>query len=143
MTNLTDEYIEYIATSLVDCSLPKPEWTHKAHFAAALWLLNDPNTDPFISMPEIIRRYNEACGVSNTDNDGYHETITLASLRAARHSLQTANPSQRLSATLIDLLASGFGRSDWLLEYWSRECLFSVSARRNWIEPDLKTLPFP
>ena len=40
--NTTDEEIERIACGLLDLSLPKPEWTHRAHFAAALWLLAHP-----------------------------------------------------------------------------------------------------
>jgi hypothetical protein len=40
------------------------------------------------------------------------------------------------------LMASPLGRSDWLLAYWTRERLFSVDARRRWVEPDLKPLPF-
>jgi hypothetical protein len=28
------------------------------------------------------------------------------------------------------------------VEYWTRERLFSVEARRNWVEPDLAPLPF-
>ena len=35
-----------------------------------------------LSLP--IRAYNEATGVANTYTEGYHETITQASLRAAR-----------------------------------------------------------
>jgi hypothetical protein len=42
---------------------------------------------------------------------------------------------------LNELLASNCGRSDWLLEYWSKPVLFSMMARRAWIDPDLP-LPF-
>jgi hypothetical protein len=40
------------------------------------------------------------------------------------------------------LMASPLGRSDWLLAHWRRERLFSVEARREWVEPDLAPLPF-
>jgi len=36
---------------------------------------------------------------------------------------------------------SPLGQPQWLLEYWTRERLFSVEARRNWVEPDLAPLP--
>jgi len=39
-------------------------------------------------------------------------------------------------------MASSFGRSDWLLSYWTKPVLFSVAARRGWIGPDVKPLPF-
>jgi hypothetical protein len=122
--------------------LPKPQWTHAAHFAAALWVLTRPDMDATRDMPGLIRAYNEATGVANTDTSGYHHTITLASLRVARDWL--ARRGQRpLHALLNDLLASDHGRSDWPLEYWSKPLLFSVEARRSWIEPDLRPLPFP
>jgi hypothetical protein len=47
-----------------------------------------------------------------------------------------------LYEALNELLASRYGRSDWLLAHWSRPVLFSVAARRAWVEPDLQPLPF-
>jgi hypothetical protein len=137
----SDEEIDHIGLGLLERSLPKREWTHAAHFAAAFWLLRRPDADAARAMPGLIRAYNEATGVNNTDTTGYHETITLASLRAARAWL-AARPSAALHEALNELLASPYGRSDWLLAYWSRPVLFSVEARRNWVEPDLRPLAF-
>jgi len=36
------------------------------------------------------------------------------------------------------LMAGPLGRSDWPLAYWSKARLFSVEARRGWVEPDVK-----
>jgi hypothetical protein len=47
-----------------------------------------------------------------------------------------------LHQALHGLLASELGKSDWLFVYWSRVALFSVNARRSWIDPDLKPFPF-
>src|SRR5512146_44410 len=79
-----DTCIEHIARGLIDRTLPKSDWTHAAHFAAALWLLRHRGDAAFSDMPPLIRAYNEATGVANTDTSGYHETITIASLRVAR-----------------------------------------------------------
>ncbi len=133
--------IERIGRGLLERSLPKAEWTHAAHFAAAFWLLAHPQRDALREMPGLIRAYNEATGVRNTDTEGYHETVTVASLRAASAWLQERRDAP-LEAALAALLGSPFGRSDWLLQYWSRERLFSVQARRSWLEPDLAPLPF-
>ena len=137
----SDAEIERIGRGLIDRSLPKAEWTHAAHFAAAFWLLRRPDMNAAREMPGFIRAYNKATGTPNTDTGGYHETITLASLRAARSWL-AARPHASLHAVLEELMASSFGRSDWLLAYWTRPVLFSVAARRTWIEPDVKPLPF-
>jgi hypothetical protein len=137
----SDADIERIGRGLIDRSLPKAEWTHAAHFAAAFWLLRSPDLNAARDMPGFIRAYNEATGTPNTDTGGYHETITLASLRAASAWL-AARPRASLHSALEELMASPFGRSDWLLAHWTRPLLFSVAARRTWIEPDLEPLPF-
>jgi hypothetical protein len=133
--------IERIGRGLIDRSLPKVEWTHAAHFAAAFWLLRRPDMDAVRDMPGFIRAYNEATDTPNTDTGGYHETITVASLRAASAWL-AARPHASLHCALEELLSSPFGRSEWLLVHWTRPVLFSVAARRTWVEPDVKPLPF-
>ncbi len=138
---LTDADIARIGRGLVDRTLPKSEWTHAAHFAAAFWLITRDGADPEAQMPGLIRAYNAATGGVNSDTEGYHETITLASLRAARAVL-AARPHASLAQALGDLMAGPLGRSDWLLAHWSKDRLFSVAARRAWVEPDLQPLPF-
>ena len=133
--------VEYIGLHLLDRTLPKARWTHAAHFAAACWLLRRTGVDVVREMPGIIRAYNESTGVPNTDTGGYHETITMASLRASRAWL-AARPGEALHIAVNGLLGSEFGRSDWLLTYWSKPVLFSVDARRGWLEPNLRALPF-
>jgi hypothetical protein len=133
--------IDRIALGVVHRTLPKSEWTHAAHFAAAFWLIDRSGLNAMREMPGLIRAYNEATGVPNTDTSGYHETITLASLRAAYAWLATRT-HRPLHESLAEMLASEYGRSDWLLAFWSKPVLFSVDARRRWIDPDLKPLPF-
>jgi hypothetical protein len=131
-----------IGCGVLDLSLPKPRWTHAAHFATALWLIScRQDLDASRAMPGFIRAYNEATGVANTDTEGYHETITQASLRAARGFL-LQDRGRSLFETCNALMASPLGKSDWLFGYWSRTLLFSVEARRGWVEPDLKPLPW-
>jgi hypothetical protein len=137
----SDAEIAYIGEGLVHRTLPKSEWTHAAHFAAAFWLMSRPGIDPFVEMPTLIRAYNESTGTPNTDTGGYHETITVASLRVSRSWMDTYRDVAAYVA-LNALLASEYGRSDWLLKYWSRPVLFSVAARRNWVDPDIKAMPF-
>ena len=138
----SDEDIARAGAKFLDRSLPKPEWTHAAHFAVTLWLMRHrPDIRLENEMPDMIRAFNEATGTPNTDTSGYHETITQASLRAARARLLAA-PERPLHQILNMLLESSLGESKWLLDYWRRETLFSVEARRAWTPPDLKPLPF-
>jgi len=139
----SDAEIERLAHGLLACSLPKAEWTHAAHFAATLWLMRHrPDLDLPAALPGIIRAYNESVGGRNTDTEGYHETITQASLAAARTFLAGRPDAEPLRATVAALMASPLGKPDWILAFWSRELLFSTPARRGWVEPDLQALRF-
>ncbi|MBE9606539.1 hypothetical protein IAI18_16870 [Acetobacteraceae bacterium H6797] len=135
--------IDRIGLGLLDRSLPKPEWTHAAHLAAAAWLLcRRPKFVPERDMPAIIRAYNEATGVPNSDTRGYHETITFASLRAVRAFLDARDTDEPLHLALNALIASPYGSKRWVLEHWSEGVIFTPEARRRWVEPDIKPLPF-
>jgi len=139
----SDEEIARIAQGFLDRSLPREDWTHAAHFAATLWLMRHrPGMDLARDMPGLIRAFNEAKGGVNSDTSGYHETITQASLRAARPFLDANPPDLPLWQIVGALMKSELGNPNWLLEYWSRDRLMGVEARRAWMEPDLKPLPF-
>ncbi len=139
---VSEAAVERAGLGLIGRSLPKEEWTHAAHFAAVLWLLRrDGAALVAVEMPGLIRAYNEAVGGVNSDAEGYHETITQASIRAAADRLAAA-PEAPLHTILAGLLATRLGKPDWPLTHWSRERLFSVAARRGWLEPDLSPLPF-
>jgi hypothetical protein len=65
---MSDNEIATIGNGLLDRTLPKTAWTHAAHFAATLWLLQcRPEVEISHEMPGIIRGYNEATGGANTD----------------------------------------------------------------------------
>src|SRR6185369_7172589 len=52
-----------IGEGLFSCTLPRTEWTHAAHFAAALWLMRyRSDLDAAGTMPDLIRAYNESVG---------------------------------------------------------------------------------
>jgi hypothetical protein len=139
---VSDDEIAAIGSGLIDLTLPKSAWTHAAHFAATVWLLScRKDLDAARDMPQFIRRYNEATGTVNSDTAGYHETITQASIRAARDFL-ACNAGKGLCRTCNALMTSSLGDPDWLLAYWSRARLFSVTARRTWVDPDIRPLPF-
>lgn len=139
-----DTDIERIARGLLDRTLPKSAWTHAGHFAAALWLCRHrPDLTAPGAIRRLISRYNAASGTPNTDVGGYHHTITLVSMAAAASHLAAAPPEMPLHMLLASLLESPCGRSDWLLAYWRSDRLFSLAARRSWLAPDLRPLPFP
>ena len=142
MSFSSDREIAELTDRFICKTLPKAGWTHAAHFAVALHLLRTRGAATYTDLPPLIRAYNEATGVANTDAEGYHETITIASIRAAQAHLQDAADGTPLHRVLSDLMASKFGRSTWMLTYWSEALLFSREARKQWRDPDLAPLDF-
>ena len=138
----TDDAVARVGEGLLHADLPKAEWTHEAHLAATLYLLlKHPEIDLDRDLPGLIRRYNESVGGVNDDSQGYHDTITRAYLRGIRLFLDEADRDAPLHALANDLLHSPMGRRDWPTRFWSKERLFSVAARRGWVEPDLAAMP--
>jgi hypothetical protein len=138
----SDAEIEHLGEGLVDCTLKREEWTHEAHLAATTYLLlRRPDIDLDKELGAIIRRFNESVGGVNSDTEGYHETITRAFLHGVRLFLSEADTSGPLHELINGLLMSPMGRRDWPLRFYSRELLFSVEARRHFVEPDVAALP--
>ena len=136
-----DSDIRAIGTGLLACSLPREAWTHEAHLGACLWLLTErPDVDVDAEIAGIIRRFNESVGGVNDDRQGYHDSITRAYVAGVRWFLSETTETE-LAARVNAMLLSDVGRRDWPLRFYSRERLFSVEARRGFVEPDLAPLP--
>lgn len=134
----SDSYVRRIGEGFLDRSLPEPEWTHAAHFAATLYLLRErPDINIDRELPGLIQRYNEATRVVNDDHGGYHETITRVYLAGVREFLSEQNESVSLGVSWERLMDSEYSAREYPLKFYSRERLFSVEARRTHIEPDL------
>src|SRR3954468_22416270 len=137
-----DAEIEHLGEGLLARTLAREEWTHEAHLAATTYLLlRRPDVDVDEELPETVRRFNESVGGVNSDTEGYHETITRSFLRGVRLFLAEADPNEPLHELVNELLLSAMGRRDWPLRFYSRERLFSVEARRAFVEPDVAAFP--
>ncbi len=117
--------------------LPKVRWTHHAHLVVGLWYVTRyPEDQALDVLRRRIRAYNEAVGTPNSDTGGYHETLTRLFVRGiAAH--QAGHGAESLAESLARLLRSPLGRKEWPLTLYTRDRLFSVEARRGWVEPDL------
>ena len=125
------------------CRLPKARWTHEAHLTAGFWYASrHPPAAALDLVRARIRAHNESVGTPNTDSSGYHETITRLYVSAIAHHLEQ-HRAVPLLESLRRLLASPLAQRDWPLQHYSRERLFSVAARRGWVEPDLLPMDGP
>jgi hypothetical protein len=140
---VTEAEVAGIGEGLLDRTLAPAIWTHAAHLAATVYLLTRrPELDLARELPRLIRVYNDATGVPNTDTHGYHETLTQFYLRAIAAFLARMPRNLGVAELANRLIASRFGQRDFPLTFYSRERLFSVAARRGWVEPDLAPFDF-
>jgi len=116
--------------------LPKAEWTHAAHVAmAAYFAFDHAAAATFAIMKTGILHHNTSVGTPNTDDNGYHETLTRfwsseigAFVRAGRY-------DSRWEAVRAAVLAFGSDR-DRFRRFYSFDVVRDRRARREWVAPD-------
>jgi hypothetical protein len=132
--------IEELVEAFLACTLPKEQWTHQAHLRVGLWhVLRYDAAGALRLLRTRIQSYNVSCGTMNTDHSGYHETITRFYVWVIDQFLRSADRQQGIDQLAQDLIHQ-CGDKSLPLRYYSRERLFSVLARRQWIEPDLAAM---
>lgn len=137
----SDAEVIRLGEGLLACGLVREDWTHEAHLAACLYLLTERrDVDVDAEIGGIISRFNESVGGVNDDHGGYHDTITHAFVAGVRLFLKDT-AAAGLAERVNGLLLSPMGARDWPLGFYSPELLFSVAARRGFVQPDLKPLP--
>ena len=135
--------IEQLVLAFEDATLPRSEWTHRAHLTVATWYLAKHSVamaTPLIR--EGILKLNATLGIVSDADHGYHETITRFYIGLIAHHLRTAGGNLPLVDAVNSLLASR-GHLGLALEYYRREHLMSREARARWVEPDLKPFEWP
>jgi len=134
----TDEEVLKLAKAFEERTLPKSEWTHAAHLVVGLYYCyRHPLGVAKNLMSDGIYWLNDAHGTPNTETSGYHETLTVFWLRTVAGYLDKTGREAGLAALANGLLAV-VNDSQLPLKYYSRERLFSVEARMNYVEPDLE-----
>ena len=121
----------HITEGLETATLPKPQWTHRAHVLAAVTLVRRHGPAEALARLRLaIPRYNEATGVANTDSGGYHDTITVFYVWAVDR-LVSAGLST--TAILWHPLTGFEAVSSW----YDPATLWSVAARRSFVPSNL------
>ena len=129
---------EAFARAFEDGSVTPAEFDHLAHVRVAwVYLRESASVDEALTrMRDGIRRFAAAAGVPQK----YHETITVLWMRILEE-VRTAGASGELSDVLREHPA--LADKELPLRYYSRERLFSDTARAAWVEPDIGVLARP
>lgn len=130
LKNLVDRWYEG--------TLPAKEWTHAAHVATCSYLVwNHPLADAYRLMKEGLYRFNAAVGTPNTEERGYHETLTKFWVTLLFYRIHRSHFNGCLQAANGMVTAyGGLSRAD--RGYYTFDVLTSKDARRRWIAPDVK-----
>lgn len=137
----THEAFDSFLRGFEDGTLPKSEWTHSAHVAAAASYLFGSNFETVLPLMRVrISAYNLAVGGANTPTSGYHETLTHFWLVIVADLLHRERPESRLAAARQAVAAFGEARTLHAL-YYSSDVVKDSAARQTWHEPDLLPLP--
>ena len=133
--------VDDLATGFVACTLPREAWTHAAHLIVGMWHIDRYGTEEALSRLRVgIRRLNESHGTPNSDDDGYHETITRAYVQLLSQYYASCAAEMSLGERVMRLLRSPLADRDALYAFYSRETLTAVDARSRWVEPDIAPL---
>lgn len=125
-----------------DHSLPKEEWTHRAHLKVAyLYLTQFSFAAALERLRTGIQAYNAAQGIQDTPTGGYHETMTQVWLQLVSTALRQFGPADTADA-FFDAQTQLCDKGTPLL-FYSRDRLMSPEAKRSFVAPDLAPLPKP
>lgn len=133
------EEINSFINKFMDCSLPKIEWTHKAHFVVGLYYLFHYKEGALDKIRVDIKKYNLSKGVENNESGGYHESVTRFYLWAINKFILKDLKEIDLS-TYNNMLCHEVSVKEFPYKYYSKDLLLSSKARLNWVEPDLMIL---
>lgn len=129
-----------LVTAFRASTLPQAAWTHEAHLRVGLWhVLAFGRDEAMRRLREGIVALNDAHGTPNTDERGYHETITWAYVQLLA-ALVDEHPAGTPLEMLADAAITRFSDSRVLLRYYSETRLRSVEARCSAVTPDLRAL---
>src|SRR4030088_1994651 len=115
--------------------LPKAEWTHAAHVAmAAYFAFDHAAAATFAIMKAGILHHNTSVGTANTEDNGYHETLTRFWSSEIGEFVRAGHCASRLEAVRAAVSAFGSDR-DRVRRFYSFDVVRDRRARREWVAP--------
>lgn len=140
MQKISAAFIQDLVAKFSEKTLPKTQWTHQAHILVALWQNMNHDFDKALEgVKAKIKAYNLSVGTQNTEDSGYHETLTIFWMLLTKDFL-LRNPSLDMDEACHRFLNSKFASKTIPFEYYTREVLFSKEARKTWINGDMQRM---
>src|SRR5689334_23383349 len=119
-----------------DGSLRADDWHHREHIKVAYLLLrNFPLTVAIDRMRAGLKKLNDAQGVPDSLERGYHETITQAWMRLVDFTLHESGPAADADQFFQD--HPELAQPKTLRLFYSKQRLMSAQAKAEYLTPDL------
>src|ERR1700756_898085 len=112
--------------------LPKSAWTHAAHVGMAAYFAFDHASEAtFAIMKSGILHHNTSVGTPNTEDNGYHETLTRFWAAEIAEFVRSGHFASRLEAVRAAVALYGANRDRYKL-FYSFDVVRDRRARREW-----------
>lgn len=129
--------LEDLVAKFNSCTLPKEKWTHEAHLIVAIWYCKTYDLPKALNLLRYhIKTFNISVGTPNSYTQGYHETLTRFWLLIAANFVNL-DKEKSFEETAEAFINSHWASRTLALGFYTKETLFSVVARKNWVDPDL------
>jgi hypothetical protein len=132
----TEEDIVHLVRSFENATITREEWKHREHLVVALYYVTHHDVATAIEQMRsgILNLLANGFKLDLSKEMPYHETITLFWTKAIAefHAAQNG----KLIGEMVDEMVGRFDK-DYPLRFYSRELLFSDTARAEYVEPDL------
>lgn len=140
MKNYTHTEITYIIERFNEMTLPKPDWNHEAHIILAFWYNLNFDFDAALTFVRRgIKEYNLSVGTLNTENSGYHETITVFWMIKTKNFI-VEKPDLNIDELINRFLCNEQSQFDIVFQYYTKEFLFSNEVRKAWANGNLQQI---
>ncbi len=119
-------------------TLPKARWTHGAHVGVAAYYAFEHGSGAVFQIMKLgILHFNVCVGTPNTEDSGYHETLTHFWADRIGQFVREGGFPSRLEAVRQTLARFGEDR-DWFRRFYSFDVVRDRRARREWVPADAR-----
>lgn len=133
---IADQDLEFVS-DFEACRVSPDNFHHREHIRLAyIYLVDQPPATAHQKVRSAIKAFIRHNGA---DESKYHETITQAWIMAVAHFMHESPPAS--SSDMFIELNPRLLDSKIMLSHYSKETLFSDSARAEFVEPDIESIP--
>jgi len=132
----TEATLNALIAGFEDGTWPKAQWTHAAHLALGACYVLDGNS-AMDRLRTNIPRYNVSQGGANTEDSGYHETLTCFWHDMIRDFIATLPAGLDRLAIAREVVTEFAPRRDLFQQFYDFDVVNSREARAKWIPPNI------